>query len=99
MNLYGNSIEAVLNNGEISTGLKLLEERAEVTIRDNGNGIPEDLRDRIFKPFYSTKVNKRNTGLGLSICQQIVEEHGGEIDFESIPGKETVFRVRLPLPD
>lgn len=99
MNLYGNSIEAVLNNGEISTRLKILDDRAEVTIRDNGNGIPEDLRDRIFKPFYSTKVNKRNTGLGLSICQQIVEEHGGEIEFESVPGKETLFRVLLPLPD
>jgi signal transduction histidine kinase len=97
MNLYGNSIEAVLNNGDITTGLEILENYAVITIKDNGNGIPQDIRERIFKPFYSTKVNKRNTGLGLSICQQIVEEHGGEIDFDSVPGKETLFRVSLPL--
>jgi len=97
MNLLGNSIEAVLNNGEILTSLEQKNNFAVITIQDNGNGIPENVQEQIFKPFYSTKVNKRNTGLGLSICQQIAEEHGGKIDFDSIPGQETVFRVKLPI--
>lgn len=97
MNLLGNSIEAVLNNGEISAKLEQKDNFAVITIRDNGNGIPENVQEQIFKPFYSTKVNKRNTGLGLSISQQIAEEHGGKIDFHSIPGQGTVFHVNLPV--
>jgi len=97
MNLLGNSIEAVLNNGEISALLEQKDNFAVITIRDNGNGIPENIQEQIFKPFYSTKVNKRNTGLGLSISQQIAEEHGGKIYFHSIPGQETVFHVKLPV--
>jgi two-component system sensor histidine kinase AtoS len=99
LNLMMNSIEAVLDGGVIRCSLA--EDRqsgfVEIGVRDNGYGIPADIRDRIFQPFYSSKINKKNTGLGLSICQQIAKEHDGFIDFTSQPGKYTEFIVRLPL--
>jgi len=99
LNLMMNSIEAVLDGGIIRCSLAENRQAGyvEIGIRDNGYGIPADIRDHIFQPFYSSKINKKNTGLGLSICQQIAEEHGGFIDFASQPGKFTEFKVRLQL--
>jgi two-component system sensor histidine kinase AtoS len=109
LNLISNAIEAVLDHGRIvvrverderSRDARSREARARyalVSIIDNGYGIPPEIRDDIFTPFFSTKMTKTNTGLGLSICQHIVELHGGLISFESDPGKETRFEVRLPL--
>lgn len=100
LNLINNSIEAVLDEGVIRVNLVHNDEenKIEVVVSDNGYGIPRDIQDSIFKPFYSTKINKRNTGLGLSICQHIVRQHGGEISFSSLPGETTSFRVRFSLP-
>ncbi|MBF0628978.1 MAG: PAS domain-containing protein [Magnetococcales bacterium] len=66
----------------------------EVEVRDNGPGVPEEMRQRIFLPLVSTKSN--GTGLGLSICQKIVQAHGGQLEMESVPGS-TIFRVLLPV--
>ena len=66
----------------------------EISFQDTGKGIPEDLQPRIFEPFFSTK--EEGIGLGLSIAQRIVEEHGGEIRLESRPGKGTVFYLTIP---
>ena len=65
-----------------------------VTIRDNGSGIPDDLRPHLFDPFITTKSN--GTGLGLALVAKLVSEHGGVIDFESKP-RRTVFTVMLPV--
>ncbi len=99
LNLIMNSIDAVLDGGLIRVGLTVhAEDRfAEVTVADNGYGIPDDIRQNIFSPFFTTKVNKKNTGLGLSICHQIAEAHHGVIAFSSVPGQLTEFTVRLPL--
>jgi two-component system sensor histidine kinase AtoS len=99
LNLISNAIEAVLDHGRIVLRVERDERSryALVSIADNGYGIPQEIRDDIFTPFFSTKMTKTNTGLGLSICQHIVELHGGLISFESDPGKETRFEVRLPL--
>jgi PAS domain S-box-containing protein len=67
-----------------------------IAVRDNGQGIPEDMRHRIFEPFFTTKGGASGTGLGLSMAQDIVREHGGWIEFESAEGKGTEFRVFLP---
>lgn len=99
MNLVMNSIEAVLDGGQIKITVSFHGEFAGIEISDNGYGIPEDIRHRILNPFYSTKVNRKNTGLGLSICMQILKEHQGELDFKSVPGKETVFCAKLPLAE
>lgn len=99
INLINNSIEAVLDEGLIHIVLLLAAEKnaVEVRIIDNGYGIPEDVKYKIFDPFFSTKINKKNTGLGLSICQHIAKEHNGEISFSSIPGKETCFIAKFPI--
>ncbi len=101
MNILMNSIESVLDNGRISVTVsgKPGDDLAEITISDNGYGIPEETKDNIFNPFFSTKVGKSNTGLGLSICQHIIREHEGNIDFKSEPGGTTEFLIRLPLQD
>ncbi|MFA6505312.1 MAG: ATP-binding protein [Treponemataceae bacterium] len=101
MNLIGNSIEAVLDNGVVALRVSKNDEQgyAEIAISDNGSGIPDDVADKIFAPFFSTKISKKNTGLGLSICRHIVEEHKGTIKFESVPGESTTFTVRLPLAE
>ena len=72
-------------------------ERVEIRIRDNGLGIPEDIRDRIFDPFFTTKETGEGTGLGLSLCYDIVVQgNGGELSFETEKGEFTEFVVSLP---
>jgi signal transduction histidine kinase/ligand-binding sensor domain-containing protein len=69
----------------------------EVRIRDNGNGIPPEIRDRIFNPFFTTKPTGLGTGLGLSISHDIiVQQHHGQLEVNSEPGRFTEFIVRLP---
>jgi two-component system, NtrC family, sensor histidine kinase AtoS len=99
LNLLLNSIDAVLDGGTVRVGLVAhAEDRfAEVTVADNGYGIPADIQSKIFNPFFSTKMNKKNAGLGLSICQHIAEAHDGIITFTSTPGEFTEFKVKLPL--
>ncbi len=99
VNILNNSIEAVLNGGEIVIGLNLDKKDSfvQVYVRDNGCGIPEHLRNSIFSPFFSTKVTRSNGGLGLSICQHIIEAHKGVITFDSIPGEYTTFKIKLPI--
>jgi signal transduction histidine kinase len=67
-------------------------------VTDNGAGIPEDLRERIFEPFFSTKGEGKGTGLGLSIVRNILHQHGAEIEVESSLGEGTTFIVTLPRP-
>ena len=76
-----------------------LGERVEIAIRDNGTGIPEEVRAKIFNPFFTTKPTGEGTGLGLSLSHDIVvKQHGGAIDVESEPGS-TTFIIRLPRAD
>lgn len=67
-----------------------------IRIKDNGSGIPEDKRDHIFEPFYSTKDAGKGTGLGLAMAQEIIHEHGGWIDFDSKVGEGTEFCLYIP---
>lgn len=71
-------------------------EFAMIAVRDNGSGIPEDMRHRIFEPFVTSKEAGRGTGLGLSMAQDIVREHGGWIEFDTVEGQGTEFRIFLP---
>ena len=69
----------------------------EITVRDNGTGIPPEIRDRLFQPFFTTKPTGEGTGLGLSISYDIItQQHGGTITVESEPGAYTEFTIRLP---
>ena len=69
----------------------------KITVKDNGNGIPERLLDKIFQPFFTTKPTRQGTGLGLSLAYDIVKSHGGEIKVESKEGKGTDFIIQLPI--
>jgi signal transduction histidine kinase len=90
-------VDAVLSGGLIRISTRRIPGgMAEVVVKDDGCGIPEDQSARIFDPFFTTKLSRKNTGLGLSICRNIIEEHKGEISFESKPGSGTTFFVRLP---
>ena len=69
----------------------------EVRVRDNGTGIPPEVKDKLFQPFFTTKPTGEGTGLGLSISYDIVtQQHGGTITVESEQGSFTEFTVRLP---
>ncbi len=94
-NILQNAVEAMPQGGRIEIGLNLSHGMAHINIRDTGCGIPEDIRQKIFLPFYTTKG--KGTGLGLALVQKIVVSHGGSIDVESKEGEETVFRITLPL--
>ena len=63
-------------------------------VRDDGEGIPDQAKEKIFEPFYTTKQG--GTGLGLATCFRIIEEHNGQIELESIVGKGSTFSVYLP---
>ena len=71
---------------------------AVIEVEDNGKGIPVEDRQRIFQPFFSTKSNKENHGLGLAICQDLVNQMAGFIRVKSTLKKGSLFQVYLPLP-
>ncbi len=73
------------------------EDHAEIRIRDNGNGIPPDVIEKIFNPFFTTKPTNQGTGLGLAMSSDIVRKHGGAIRVESEPGQFTEMIVEMPL--
>ena len=76
---------------------KDLGENVEIRIRDNGTGIPDEVKVKIFNPFFTTKPAGEGTGLGLSMSHDIiVKQHGGKIDVETEPGQFTEFRIVLP---
>ncbi|MBE0648685.1 MAG: HAMP domain-containing protein [Bacteroidales bacterium] len=82
----------------LSVSTKRIDDHVEVRIRDNGKGIPEEIRDKIFNPFFTTKAAGSGTGLGLSISFDIVVQgHGGQLIVESDPGEYTEFIIRIPV--
>ncbi|OBX22075.1 hypothetical protein A9996_17310 [Gelidibacter algens] len=68
-----------------------------VSVRDNGPGIPKDVIDKIFQPFFTTKPTGQGTGLGLSLSYDILKAHGGRIEVQSQPNEGTIFTLVLPL--
>ena len=75
---------------------KKLGNKIEIAVKDNGNGIPQNIVDKIFQPFFTTKPTGQGTGLGLSLSYDIIKSHGGEIKLESKVGEQTEFIVLLP---
>ena len=73
------------------------EERLQISIKDNGTGIPEELKDKIFQPFFTTKPTGQGTGLGLSLSYDIMKAHGGELSVDSTEGEGTTFNIQLPV--
>jgi signal transduction histidine kinase len=81
----------------LSAATKNLGDSVEIRIRDNGTGIPPEVKERMFNPFFTTKPAGEGTGLGLSISHDIiVKQHGGSIEVDTQPGEFTEFRIVLP---
>ena len=102
INLLKNAAESVGHQGEVSlrarrSTARLNGEEADVAlieVGDSGPGIPPEIQSKIFDPFFSTKGD--GTGLGLAIAAKIIDKHGGNLEFDTEPGKGTVFRIVLP---
>jgi signal transduction histidine kinase len=97
LNLVRNAREAAGRGGHIRlrTRIEPIHQWGVVEVVDDGPGIPEAVRSHLFEPFYSTKEG--GTGLGLALVQQVMHEHGGEVECESAAGKGTRFVLRWPL--
>lgn len=95
VNIARNAVDAMPTGGTLTVATETKERQVLIHIRDTGIGIPEEMRDSIFNPFFTTK--EFGTGLGLAISQQIILEHGGRIYCESEPESGSTFTVELPL--
>jgi two-component system NtrC family sensor kinase len=107
LNLISNGFYAATRRGAEANGgdyvpslaasTKSLGDRVEIRIRDNGTGIPLEVKEKIFNPFFTTKPAGEGTGLGLSISHDIiVKQHGGSIEVDTQPGEFTEFTIILP---
>lgn len=97
MNLLLNARQATPPGGTITIDTRTAENAVEIAIADTGSGIAPEHIARIFEPGFTTRGGRIGMGLGLPICRQIVEQHGGELRVESEPGAGARFTLRLPL--
>ncbi|HEU5361106.1 MAG TPA: ATP-binding protein, partial [Candidatus Deferrimicrobiaceae bacterium] len=93
-NLLTNAVEAMPQGGDLTIRIASHGEEGRIVVEDTGTGIGETERRQLFRPFFTTR--ERGVGMGLAICRRIVEENGGSISFETVPGKGSRFTVRLP---
>jgi len=98
-NLFINAADAMNGKGKLTVKARFDQARSRLIIEvcDTGPGIPEELRDKVFDIFFTTKPVGKGTGLGLSISQNIIKIHGGNLYFECPPGGGTVFIIELPV--
>jgi signal transduction histidine kinase len=94
-NLLDNAIDAVGQGGSISVRTTIVDDEVQVSIEDNGPGIPQEEKERIFDPFYTTKPAGVGSGLGLGIVRKVLESYDGRLTLESMPGR-TEFIVHIP---
>jgi signal transduction histidine kinase len=96
VNLLANAVKFSPSPGEVRVGLEREGSAVAVAVQDQGPGIPEAFRDRIFGKFQQAERKASGTGLGLAIARQLTEAMGGSIGFESEEGRGACFRVRFP---
>jgi len=97
LNLIMNARTAMQRGGTLTIATTSLDGKVRFSVSDTGTGIPEDVRDRIFEAFFTTKSDVKGVGLGLSVCFGIIHQHNGEITVESEVGEGTTFIITLPL--
>ncbi len=95
-NLLNNAIQASEHDLVVNISLtQVSEQKLEINFADNGPGIDESVRDKIFEPFYTTR--SEGTGLGLAVAEAVIRSHGGKIKLSAPSGKGTCFQITLPL--
>jgi signal transduction histidine kinase len=82
---------------QVTVRTRKLGANVEIRVEDNGNGIPKNIVDKIFQPFFTTKPTGQGTGLGLSLAYDIVKAHGGEMKVETKEGERSEFMIKLPI--
>jgi PAS domain S-box-containing protein len=97
LNLIKNAKEAMPKGGILTVRTSREDDKVLIRIQDTGVGIPEEIRDKIFEAFFTTKQKVKGVGLGLSVCYGIIKDHGGEIKVESEVDKGTTFTIHLPI--
>ena len=97
LNILKNAKEAMPKGGTLTVRTAREGNKVLITTQDTGIGIPEEIRDKIFEAFFTTKQKVKGVGLGLSVCYGIIKDHGGEIKVESEEGKGTTFTISLPI--
>ncbi len=109
LNLYNNAFYAVNQKVKaapdgggqyeplVTVSTKKIGDKILISVADNGNGIPKQVLDKIFQPFFTTKPTGQGTGLGLSLSYDIVKAHGGEIKVETKEGEGSEFIILLPI--
>jgi two-component system NtrC family sensor kinase len=80
----------------VTVTTNLHDNKVEVKVIDNGNGIPQKVVDKIFQPFFTTKPTGQGTGLGLSLSYDVIKAHGGDINLETKEGEGSTFIIQLP---
>jgi len=97
LNLFMNAVDAMPGGGDLRVALESAEDgRVEITVADDGQGIPERDLPRIFEPFFTSKEAGTGNGLGLMVANGIVKDHGGSMEVKSVEGRGTEFRILLP---
>jgi signal transduction histidine kinase len=81
----------------VSIETKKINNKVEIKVSDNGNGIPQNVLDKIFQPFFTTKPTGQGTGLGLSLAYDIIKAHGGELKVDTKEGEGTTFIIQIPI--
>ncbi len=99
INLIMNAVQAMSTPGTITLTTRALPYGVEIDIADTGKGVEEDIRDKIFQPFYTTKPEGEGTGLGLYLCRKIMSEHEGSLNFESTLGEGSRFHYSSTIAD
>jgi len=99
INLINNSLDAMPQGGQLTFTTSAADGQAQISCRDTGEGISEEIKERIFDPLFTTKAWQRGSGLGLTVVHQIIREHGGAITVESDVGQGAEFQIRLPLAE
>lgn len=93
-NLFMNAVESMHEGGSLEVTIGSVNDKVILTVKDTGHGIPDNIKSKIFLPFYTTK--EKGIGLGLALVQKIIVSHGGIIDVESREGEGSTFRITLP---
>jgi two-component system NtrC family sensor kinase len=97
LNLVSNAIDAIEGQGDVTVVTGAEGGTYAITVSDTGQGIPDELRERVLEPFFTTKPIGQGTGLGLSITYSIVRKHGGTLELSHREGGGTVAAIRLPM--
>ena len=94
-NIITNAIDAMPEGGKLIITSRKRDDTLEFAFTDTGKGIPDEIKEKIWTPLFTTK--SKGMGLGLAICKRMIEAHGGSISVEITVGKGTTFTIKIPL--